>query len=127
MARLDRTQKGTDAAAQKLTRFDEIFSAAHATPPVIAEAEAPEPEPEQGKGVAKRDDPNFMQCTFRIRKRTSRQLNRVLMDLGDEGTNLDRSELLEEMLQTFFRLHSQMGASEALQMVKHLGTQNEQS
>ena len=67
-----------------------------------------------------------MQCTFRIRKRTSRQLNRVLMDLGDEGTTLNRSELMEALLQTFFRLHKQVGATEALKLVQNMGAEQEQ-
>ena len=41
----------------------------------------------------------------------------------DKGTNPNRSELLEVLLQPFFRLHSQVGASEALHQVKYLGTQ----
>lgn len=73
--------------------------------------------------LAKRENPDYTQTTFRIPKKLSRQINRVLMDLADEGEYVDRSDLLEELASAFIRLADEVGVVEALEQVKHLGTQ----
>lgn len=73
--------------------------------------------------LAKRENPDYTQTTFRIPKKLSRQINRVLMDLADEGEYVDRSDLLEELASAFIRLTDEVGAVEALEQVKNLGTQ----
>lgn len=73
--------------------------------------------------LAKRENPDYTQTTFRIPKKLSRQINRVLMDLADEGVDIDRSDLLEELANAFIRIVDEVGAVEALEQVKHLGTQ----
>lgn len=73
--------------------------------------------------LAKRENPDYTQTTFRIPKKLSRQINRVLMDLADEGVEVDRSDLLEELASAFIRLADEVGVVEALEQIKNLGTQ----
>lgn len=73
--------------------------------------------------LAKRENPDYTQTTFRIPKKLSRQINRVLMDLADEGVEVDRSDLLEELANAFIRLADEVGVVEALEQIKNLGTQ----
>lgn len=73
--------------------------------------------------LSKRENPDYTQTTFRIPKKLSRQINRVLMDLADEGVEVDRSDLLEELASAFIRLADEVGVVEALEQVKHLGIQ----
>ncbi|MBD2472655.1 hypothetical protein [Nostoc sp. FACHB-145] len=73
--------------------------------------------------LAKRENPEYTQTTFRIPKKLSRQINRVLMDLADEGVEVDRSDLLEELANAFIRLADEVGVVEALEQIKNLGTQ----
>ncbi len=73
--------------------------------------------------LAKRENPDYTQTTFRIPKKLSRQINRVLMDLADEGVEVDRSDLLEELANAFIRIVDEVGAVEALEQVKNLGIQ----
>ncbi len=73
--------------------------------------------------LAKRENPEYTQTTFRIPKKLSRQINRVLMDLADEGVEVDRSDLLEELASAFIRLADEVGVVEALEQVKNLGIQ----
>ncbi|MBD2255196.1 hypothetical protein [Nostoc parmelioides] len=73
--------------------------------------------------LAKRENPDYTQTTFRIPKKLSRQINRVLVDLADEGIEVDRSDLLEELASAFIRLGDEVGVVEALEQIKNLGTQ----
>ncbi|MEO0932842.1 MAG: hypothetical protein AAFY21_03480, partial [Cyanobacteria bacterium J06641_2] len=73
--------------------------------------------------LAKRENPDYTQTTFRIPKKLSRQINRTLMDLADEGIEMDRSDLLETLSWGFIRLVNEVGAVEALEQFKNLGTQ----
>ena len=73
--------------------------------------------------LAKRENPDYTQTTFRIPKKLSRQINRTLMDLADEGVEMDRSDLLEALSWGFIRLVNEVGAVEALKQYKNLGTQ----
>ena len=73
--------------------------------------------------LAKRENPDYTQTTFRIPKKLSRQINRALMDLADEGVEMDRSDLLGELAGAFIRLADEVGAVEALEQIKNLGTQ----
>jgi hypothetical protein len=73
--------------------------------------------------IPKRENPDYTQTTFRIPKKLSRQINRALMDLADEGVEIDRSDLLEELAGAFIRLADDIGVVEALEKCKNLGTQ----
>ncbi len=73
--------------------------------------------------LAKRENPDYTQTTFRIPKKLSRQINRVLMDLADEGVEVDRSDLLVGLASAFIRLADEVGVVEALEQIKNLGTQ----
>ncbi|ARV63388.1 hypothetical protein BZZ01_32845 (plasmid) [Nostocales cyanobacterium HT-58-2] len=73
--------------------------------------------------VAKRENPKYTLTTFRIPKKLSRQINRALMDLADEGVEMDRSDLLEELAGAFIRLADEVGVVEALEQLRNLGTQ----
>jgi hypothetical protein len=73
--------------------------------------------------IPKRENPDYTQTTFRIPKKLSRQINRALMDLADEGVEIDRSDLLEELAGAFIRLADDIGVVEALEKCKKLGTQ----
>ncbi|MEM6399164.1 MAG: hypothetical protein AAF757_02870 [Cyanobacteria bacterium P01_D01_bin.116] len=73
--------------------------------------------------LAKRENPDYTQTTFRIPKKLSRQINRTLMDLADEGVEMDRSDLLEALTGGFIQLVNEVGAVEALEKFKNLGTQ----
>lgn len=73
--------------------------------------------------LAKRENPDYTQTTFRIPKKLSRQINRVLMDLADQGIEIDRSDLLEELANAFIRIVDEVGAVKALEQVKHPGSQ----
>lgn len=77
----------------------------------------------QPEKLPKRENPNYTQTTFRIPKKLSRQINRALMDLADEGIEMDRSDLLEELAGVFIRLSEEVGVAEALAKLKNLGTQ----
>ena len=82
----------------------------------------PSASPSEEK-LAKRENPDYTQTTFRIPKKLSRQINRALMDLADSGVEIDRSDLLEELAGAFVRLADSVGAVEALKQLKNLGTQ----
>ena len=45
------------------------------------------------------------------------------MDLADEGVEMDRSDLLEALTGGFIQLVNEVGAVEALEKFKNLGTQ----
>ena len=68
--------------------------------------------------VAKRGNPDYMQAIFHLPVKTSKRLDRELLDLGEAGVNLDRSEFLEELLQSFLRLSNRVGADVALKQFR---------
>jgi hypothetical protein len=76
----------------------------------------------QSKRLAKRENPDYTQTTFRIPKKLSRQIDRAIMDLADENVEIDRSDLLEELAGAFIRLADDVGVFEAIQQFKNLGT-----
>lgn len=76
----------------------------------------------QSKG-AKRGNPDYMQAIFYIPIKSSKRLDRELLDLGEAGVECDRSEFIEELLQSFFQLSAQVGAAEALNELKKLGNE----
>ena len=95
------------------------------SPPSPEIAPAPEAETKakvsrQGK-VTKRGNPDYMQAIFHLPVKTSKRLDRELLDLGEAGEDLDRSEFAEEIFQSFFRLSKQVGAAEALKQFRSLG------
>ncbi len=92
---------------------------APAVMPVPAEVETKTKAGRRGK-VAKRGNPDYMQAIFHLPVKTSKRLDRELLDLGEAGVDLDRSELAEELLQSFFRLCDQVGAAEALKQFRSL-------
>jgi hypothetical protein len=83
---------------------------------------ATQPSTHKSDKLAKRENPDYTQTTFRIPKKLSRDINRVLMNLEDEGVSMDRSDLLEEIAGAFVRLAESEGASAALSIIKNLGT-----
>lgn len=70
--------------------------------------------------VTKRNNPDYMQAIFHLPVKTSKRLDRELLDLGEAGVDLDRSELAEELFQSFFRLSEQVGSAEALKQLRNL-------
>ena len=70
--------------------------------------------------VAKRGNPDYMQAIFHLPVKTSKRLDRELLDLGEAGVNLDRSEFVEELLQSFLRLSNRVGADDALKEFRSL-------
>ena len=150
MAGLDRTKKRGDSSNPRVSRFSEVLGAAQESthksgypesqPSEQSELE-PAPEGSQKAGypdsqpseqqpkapelekLAKRENPDYTQTTFRIPKKLSRQINRALMDLADEGVEMDRSDLLQELAGAFIRLADEVGAVEALEQFKKLDTQ----
>jgi hypothetical protein len=122
------------------------ISSADAAPDLEQTTELPEPEPStsplpepeksspsqqersqpkaksQSKG-AKRGNPDYMQAIFYIPIKSSKRLDRELLDLGEAGVECDRSEFIEELLQNFFQLSAQVGAAEALSQLKKLGSE----
>jgi len=129
MAGLDRTKKGSGSSNHRVSRFSEVLGAAQESSQKAGypESQTPEQLPTQQsqppQKQAKRENPDYTQTTFRIPKKLSRQINRVLMDLADEGVEMDRSDLLEELAGAFVRLANEVGAVEALEHIKNLGTQ----
>ncbi len=142
MAGLDGT--GTPQPTSRASRFSEILKlknadAVEASPsvenPRATPAEVVEPPPspapaevetkakvnKRGK-VSKRGNPDYMQAIFHLPVKTSKRLDRELLDLGEAGVELDRSEFAEELLQSFFRLSEQVGTAEALKQFRNLGT-----
>ena len=90
-----------------------------AAPPAPVEAETKAKAGRRGK-VSKRSNPDYMQAIFHLPVKTSKRLDRELLDLGEAGVNLDRSEFAEELLQSFFRLSEQVGADDALKQFRNL-------
>ena len=88
-------------------------------PPAPVEAETKAKVGRRGK-VSKRNNPDYMQAIFHLPVKTSKRLDRELLDLGEAGVNLDRSEFAEELLQSFFRLSEQVGADDALKKFRSL-------
>ena len=150
MAGLDRTKKRSDSSNPRVSRFSEVLGAAQSSTHKAGYPESqpseqseldPAPESHQKPGypdsqpseqqpkapklekLAKRENPDYTQTTFRIPKKLSRQINRALMDLADSGVEMDRSDLLEELAGTFIRLADEVGAVEALEQFKNLGIQ----
>ncbi|MBW4571707.1 MAG: hypothetical protein KME31_27915 [Tolypothrix carrinoi HA7290-LM1] len=128
-----------------MSRFSEVLGAAHEsthkagypeTQPSEQSELEPAPESRQKPGysnsqpsaqpkekLAKRENPDYTQTTFRIPKKLSRQINRALMDLADSGVEMDRSDLLEELAGAFIRKADEVGVVSALSQFKNLGTQ----
>ncbi len=140
MAGLDKSKKRGDSSTPRVSRFSEILGAAQestqkpgypdpqlSTQQDIQKSESPEIQPPEQtssqKPAAKRENPDYTQTTFRIPKKLSRQINRVLMDLADEGVEMDRSDLLQELAGAFLRLADEKGVAAALEKFKNLGTQ----
>ena len=90
-------------------------------PPAPVEAETKAKVGRRGK-VSKRSNPDYMQAIFHLPVKTSKRLDRELLDLGEAGVNLDRSEFAEELLQSFFRLSEEVGADEARKQFRNLGS-----
>lgn len=133
MARLDKSKTG-NSEGSKMSRFAEILEAAQPTaqePELLDVNKAEQPTSQTSKKlgtqksekVAKRDDPSFTQTTFRIPRKLSRDLDRIILDLEDEGVKLDRSDLLIEMASALLRVAEKEGAISAIEVLRNLGTQ----
>jgi hypothetical protein len=126
MAGLDGAKKRGDSNASRVSRFSEVLGAAQESTqkPGYPEIHPSEQQPtQQPEKIAKRENPDYTQTTFRIPKKLSRQINRVLMDLADEGIEMDRSDLLELLAGVFLQLADEKGVVEALEQFKNLGIQ----
>ena len=88
-----------------------------AAPPELVEVETKAKAGRRGK-VSKRNNPDYMQAIFHLPVKTSKRLDRELLNLSEAGVNLDRSEFAEELLQSFFRLSERVGADDALKQVR---------
>lgn len=95
------------------------------SPPEPEPAALPAPEDEtkvkvsrRGK-VTKRNNPDYMQAIFHLPVKTSKRLDRELLNLGEAGVDLDRSEFAEELLQSFFRQCDRFGADVALKQLRN--------
>ena len=129
MAGLESNKKRGEKSTPRLSRFSEVLGAAQQNSqiggyPGIQPFEDSTTQPSEN--LAKRSHPDYTQTTFRIPKKLSRQINRVLMDLADEGVEVDRSDLLKELAGAFIRLAGEVGALEALKKLKNLGTQRDE-
>ncbi len=96
-------------------------SPAPAVTPASVEVETKGKVNKRGK-VSKRGNPDYMQAIFHLPVKTSKRLDRELLDLGEAGVELDRSEFAEELFQSFFRLSEQVGTAEALKQFRSLGS-----
>ncbi len=129
MAGLDRTKKGSGSGNHRVSRFSEALGAAQESsqksgyPDIQTPEQLQNQQSQPSQKQAKRENPDYTQTTFRIPKKLSRQINRVLMDLADEGVEMVSSDLLEELAGAFVRLANEVGAVEALEQIKNLGTQ----
>jgi len=63
----------------------------------IVTAPSTEPVPKSRK-TGKRSNPDYVGAYFSIPKELHRQLDRYVMDLADEGTVMDRSQVVAEAL-----------------------------
>lgn len=143
---MDRTSSSQPTS--RTSKFSEILKLKNAAPPEEAEAEIESPttdvasvveiplppspaatpapaevetKPKGRRGkVSKRNNPDYMQAMFHLPVKTSKRLDRELLDLGEAGVDLDRSEFAEELLQSFFRLSEQVGAAVALKQFRNL-------
>lgn len=125
MAGLDRSKKRSNSSTSRVSRFSEALGAAQESSqksgyPITQQPTTAKKTPDE---LAKRSNPDYTQTTFRIPKKLSRQINRTLMDLADEGIEMDRSDLLKELTEGFIRLANEVGAVEALEEFRNLGTQ----
>ncbi|WP_298919135.1 hypothetical protein [uncultured Nostoc sp.] len=89
--------------------------------PVLVEGEMKTKVNKRGK-VSKRNNPDYMQAIFHLPVKTSKRLDRELLDLSEAGDNLDRSEFAQELFQTFFKLSNVVGAVEALKQFRNMGS-----
>lgn len=140
---MDRTSK--TQSTSRASRFSEILKLKNAAPDdAQPEVEKPKEKPtaqmvepppptfseseietktkvgRRGK-VSKRGNPDYMQAIFHLPVKTSKRLDRELLNLGEAGVDLDRSELAEELFQSFFRLCESFGADVAYQQLRNLG------
>ena len=76
--------------------------------------------PKQRKKRAKRGNPDYTQSLFWLLHKTSKQLDRELLNLSDAGQTLDRSELVEQLLNVFYSLSEKVGTDEALLQLQKL-------
>ncbi|MCC5655211.1 hypothetical protein LC609_36780 [Nostoc sp. XA013] len=89
--------------------------------PVLVETEIKTKVNKRGK-VSKRNNPDYMQAIFHLPVKTSKRLDRELLDLSEAGDNLDRSEFAEELFQSFFKLSNVVGTAEALKQFRNMGS-----
>lgn len=90
-------------------------------PPTFSESEIETKTKVGRRGkVSKRGNPDYMQAIFHLPVKTSKRLDRELLNLGEAGVDLDRSEFAEELFQSFFRLCDRKGADVAYQQLRNL-------
>jgi hypothetical protein len=126
MARLADSQTGNSKGNRK-TKFSEVLSLARdeAAPPEAAQSDIqldeyapmqiadnsdsqlvtePSPKPvSKGRKTGKRSNPDYVGAYFSIPKELHRQLDRYVMDLADEGIEMDRSQVVAEALRQLMK------------------------
>jgi hypothetical protein len=75
------------------------------TPPVTPPS-TPEPKRRGRPATGKRSDPNWIGRTYYIRKETDLDVEDELLRLKRQGIELDKSELVEELLKAWVRWRS---------------------
>lgn len=87
-----------------------------------AEIQAGEPleSLHKGRKAGKRSNPNYVGAYFSIPKELHRQLDRYVMDLADEGIEMDRSQVVAGLLEGLTGRSKDIGAKKALLEVGNL-------
>jgi hypothetical protein len=73
----------------------------------------PEPVP-KGRKTGKRSNPDYVGAYFSIPKELHRQLDRYVMDLADEGVEMDRSQVIARLIEGVMGRWKEVGANQAL-------------
>jgi hypothetical protein len=85
----------------------------------VKEIPSPPPLP-KGRKTGKRSNPDYVGAYFSIPKELHRQLDRYVMDLADEGIEMDRSQIIARLIEGLTRFSKEVGANRALLTVMDL-------
>lgn len=83
-------------------RKDAQPTSPQSTPPVTPPS-TPEPKRRGRPATGKRSDPNWIGRTYYIRKETDLDIEDELLQLKRQGIELDKSELVEELLNAWVK------------------------
>lgn len=73
----------------------------------------PEPTP-KGRKTGKRSNPDYVGAYFSIPKELHRQLDRYVIDLADDGVEMDRSQVIARLIEGVTGRSKEVGANQAL-------------